>query len=62
MDSGTQNPKKMSRSSILANLLRVVKKSLSSEFNSYIRRFQDKYDYGTNIDLDNFMRDIIMKY
>ena len=51
-----------SKSSILANLLRVLKKSPSSEFNGYIKRFQDKYDNGTNIDLDNFMRDIIMKY
>ena len=48
--------------SILANLLRVLKKSPSSEFNSYIKRFQDKYDDGTNIDLDDFMCDIVMKY
>ena len=51
-----------SESSILANLLRVLKKSPSSEFNSYIGRFQGKYDDGTNIDLDEFMRDIIMIY
>ena len=31
-----------SESSIIANLLRVLKKPPSSEFNSYIRRFQDK--------------------
>ena len=48
--------------SILAHLLRVLKKYPSSEFNSYIRRYQEKYDNGTNIDLDDFMRDIIMKY
>ena len=51
-----------SESSILANLLRVLKKSPSSEFNSYIGRFQDKYDDGTKIDIDDFMRDIVMKY
>ena len=51
-----------SESSILANLLRVLKKSPNSECNSYIGRFQDKYDDGTNIDLDDFMRDILMKY
>ena len=51
-----------SESSILANLLRLLKKYPSSEFNSYIGRFQEKYDDGTNIDLYNFMRDIIMKY
>ena len=51
-----------SESSILANLLRVLKKSPNSEFSRYIGRFQEKCDNGTNIDLDNFMRDIIMKY
>ena len=51
-----------SESSILANLLRVLKKSSSSEFNSYIRRFLDKHDYVTNIDLDDFMSNIVMKY
>ena len=51
-----------SESSILAHLLRVLKKSPSSEFNSHIGRFQDKYDDSTNIDLDEFMRDIVMKY
>ena len=51
-----------SESSILANLLRVLNKSPNSEFNSYIERFLDKYDNGTNIDIDNFMRNIIMKY
>ena len=51
-----------SESSILANLLRVLKKFPSSEFNSYIGRFWEKYDDGTNIDLDEFMRNIIMKY
>ena len=49
-------------SSILANLLRVLNKFPSSEFNSYIGRFQEKYDDGTNIDLDNIMRDIVMRY
>ena len=51
-----------SESSILENLLRVLKKSPSSEFNSYIGRFQDKYDNRTNLDLDEFMRDIVIKY
>ena len=51
-----------SESSILANILRVLKKSPGYEFNSYIRSFQDKYDDGKNIDIDDFMRDIIMKY
>ena len=49
-------------SSILANLLRVLKKFPGSEFNSYIGRFQDKYYDCTNIDLDDFMQDIVMKY
>ena len=40
----------------------MLKKSTSSEFNSYIEHFQDKYDDGTNIDLDDFMHDIVMKY
>ena len=51
-----------SESLILINLLRVLKKSPSSEFISYIGRFQNKYDDGTDIDLDDFMRDIVMKY
>ena len=51
-----------SESSIISNLLRVLKKSPSSEFNIYIGRFQYKYDDDTNIDLDDFMRNIIMKY
>ena len=51
-----------SESSILKNLLRVLKKSPNSEFISYIGRFQDKYDDVTNIYLDDFMRDIVMKY
>ena len=51
-----------SESSIIANLLQVLKKSPSSEFNSYIGRFQDKYDDGTKIDLDDFMRNIFVKY
>ena len=51
-----------SESSILANLLRVLKKPPSSEFNIYIGRFQEKYDDGTNIGLDDFMREIVMKY
>ena len=50
------------KSSILANILGVLKKSPSSGFNSYIGRFQGKYDDGTNIDLDNFMRNIVIKY
>ena len=49
-------------SSILANLLRVIKKSPSSYFNSYIGHFQDKYYDGTNIDLDDFMQKIVIKY
>ena len=51
-----------SESWILANLLIVLKKLPSSKFNSYIERFQGKYDDGTNIDLDNFMCNIIVKY
>ena len=51
-----------SESSSLANLLRVLKKSPSSEYNSYTRCFQGKYDDGTNIDLYDFMRNILMKY
>ena len=49
-------------SSILANLLRMLKKHPSSEFNGYIGRFQYKYDDGTNINLDDFMRNIVMAY
>ena len=49
-------------SSILENLPRVLKKSPSSEFNSDIGCFQDKYDNRTNIDKDYFMHDIVMKY
>ena len=44
-----------SESSILANLLSVLKKSPSSEFKNDIRRFQDKNDNGTNIDIDDFI-------
>ena len=51
-----------SESSILKNIFRVLKKPPSSEFNSYIVHFQDKYDDGTNIDRENFMCNIIMKY
>ena len=51
-----------SESSILANLLRVLKKSPSSEYNSYIGRFQEEYDGGTNIDLDYFMTMSRMKW
>ena len=51
-----------SESSIITNLLRVLKKSPSSEFNSYIRQIQEKYDDGTDIDLENFMRNTVMKY
>ena len=51
-----------SESSIFANLLRVLNKYPSSKFNSYIGRFQETYDDGTNIDLDNFMRGIVVKY
>ena len=49
-------------SSILANLLRVLKKSPNSEFNSYIGHFQDKYNDSTNIDLDDSMHNIVMEY
>ena len=48
-------------SSILANPLRDLKKYPSSEFNSYIGGFQEKYDDGTNIYPERFMRDIVMK-
>ena len=51
-----------SESSMITNLLRVLKKSPSSKFNSYIGWFQEKYDNSTNIDLDDFMRNIVMKY
>ena len=51
-----------SESPILANLLRALKKPPSSEFNSYIGRFQDKYDNNTNIDLYDFMHNTIMIY
>ena len=51
-----------SESLILTNLLRVLKKPSTYEFNSYISRFQVKDDDGTNIDIDDFMRDIVMKY
>ena len=51
-----------SESSIIANILRVLKKSPSSEFNNYIERFQEKYEDGTKIDLEDFMRDIVIKY
>ena len=51
-----------SESSILENLLRVQKKYPSSRFISYIERFQVKYYNGTNIDLDDFMRNIVIKY
>ena len=50
-----------SQSSVLTNLPQVLKNSPNSEFNSYIGEFQDKYDDGTNITLNNFMRDIIVK-
>ena len=51
-----------SESSILANLLRGLKKPPSYKFNSYIRSFQEKYEDGTKIDLDDFMRNIVIKY
>ena len=51
-----------SESSILADLLKVLKKSPSSEFNSYIKHFWGKYDNVTSIDLDDFICNIIMKY
>ena len=51
-----------SEPSILANLLIILKKSPSSKFNSYISRFQVKYDKGTNIDLDDLMRRTVMQY
>ena len=50
------------KSSILANLLRVLKKYPSSEFNSYIEHYQGKYDDGTNIIIDDMMRNIVIKY
>ena len=40
----------------------MLKKSPGSDFNRYIRRFQGEYDDGTNIDLDEFMRNIVIKY
>ena len=49
-------------SSILANLLRVLKKSPSYEFTSYMGHFQGKYGNSTNIDIDYSMCDIVMKY
>ena len=49
-------------SSILANILRVLKKSPSYQLNSYIEHFQGKYYKGTNMDLKDFMRNIVMKY
>ena len=49
-------------SSILANLLIVLKKYPSYEFNSYIERFQYKYYDGTNIDIDDIMRNTVIKY
>ena len=49
-------------SSILANLFRVIKKPPSYEFNRYIGRFQGKYDDVTNINLDYFIRNIVIKY
>ena len=51
-----------SESSILANVLGALKESPSSELTRYIERFQDKYDNSTKIDLDNWMRKIVMKY
>ena len=51
-----------SESSILTDILIVLKKSQNSEFNSYISHFQDKYYYSTNIDLDDLMCKIIVKY
>ena len=51
-----------SESSILANLLRVLKKAPSSGFNRYIGCFQGKYDDSKKNYLDNFMRNIVMTY
>ena len=51
-----------SKSSILENLLKVLEKPQMSKFNIYLAHFQEKYDIGTNIYLDYFMRDIVMKY
>ena len=51
-----------SESSIIANLLRVLKKPPSYKFTSYIKCFQEKYDDGKKIDLDDFMRNIVTKY
>ena len=61
------NPKLISScgesgSSILANFLGVLKKFPSSEFKSYIERFQEKYEDSTNIDLDNLICEVVMKY
>ena len=47
---------------ILANILRVPKKPPSYKYNNYIRKFQDKYNNGTSIDLGNLMRNIVTKY
>ena len=51
-----------SKSLILANILQVLKKSPDSKFNSYIGQFRNKYDDGTNSDLDNFIGEIVIKY
>ena len=51
-----------SESSIITNLPRVLRKFPNPEFNSYIGHFQNTYDDVTNIDLDDFMRKIVMKY
>ena len=40
----------------------MLKKSPSSEFKNCIGHFQDRYDDGTNIVLNNCMRNIVMKY
>ena len=47
---------------MLAKLLWVLKKTRSSKFNIYIRRFQEKYNNSTNIDIDEFMCNTDDKY
>ena len=47
---------------IQENLLQVSKKFPSSKFSWFIKLFQYKYKDGTNIHLNNFMRDILIKY
>ena len=39
-----------------------MKKFPSSKFNSYIGQFRDKYKNGADIDPNDFMRYIVIKY